>query len=64
MMFDLQVTIDTEDVSRDGYYLNLSSNIPVEIESDKPSGYDMVLSPSGSGTKGGRDVLIITQGVR
>ena len=40
------------DYSRDGYRLNLSANIPLEMESDKPSGYDMVVSPSRGGLRG------------
>ncbi len=51
-LFDLYVTIHPDDTSRDGYHLNLSANIPLEMEGDKPSGYDMVVSPSGRGTKG------------
>lgn len=48
-IFDLQVTIHPDNTSRDGYHLNLSANIPLEMEGDKPSGYDMVFSPSGGG---------------
>ena len=45
-VFDLQVTIHPDDMSRDDYHLNLSANIPLEMEGDKPSGYDMVFNPS------------------
>ena len=50
-MFDLHATIHP-DKSRDEYHLDLSANIPLEMEGDKPSGYDMVLSPSGRGLRG------------
>jgi len=51
-MFDLQVTIHPDNTSQDGYHLNLSANIPLEMEGDKPSGYDMVFSPLGRGLGG------------
>jgi hypothetical protein len=50
-MFDLQVTIHPDE-SLDGYHLNLSANIPLEMEGDRPGGYDMVVSPSGGGPRG------------
>ena len=50
-MFDLQATI-FPDTSRNGYHVNLSANIPLEMEGDKPSGYDMVFSPSRGGHRG------------
>jgi hypothetical protein len=50
-MFDLQATI-FPDKSRQGYHLNLSANIPLEMEGDKPGGYDMVFSPSRGGLRG------------
>lgn len=51
-MFDLQVTIHPDNTSRDGYHLNLSANIPLEMEGDEPSAYDMVFSPSRGGHRG------------
>jgi len=50
-LFDLYATI-RPDSSLDGYHFDLSANIPLEMEGDKPSAYDMVFSPSGRGTKG------------
>ena len=38
--------------SRDGYHINLSANIPLEMEGDKPGAYDMVFSPSRGGYRG------------
>ena len=49
--FDLYATIHP-DKSRDGWHFDLSANIPLEIEGDKPSGYDMVFSPSKGGLRG------------
>jgi DNA invertase Pin-like site-specific DNA recombinase len=50
-LFDLYATI-LPDSSRDGYHCNLTANIPLEMEGDKPSGYDMVFSSSGRGLGG------------
>jgi DNA invertase Pin-like site-specific DNA recombinase len=50
-LFDLQATI-FPDNSQQGYHINLSANIPLEMEGDKPSGYDIVFSPSGRGPGG------------
>jgi DNA invertase Pin-like site-specific DNA recombinase len=50
-LFDLYATI-RPDSSRDGYHCDLTANIPLEMEGDKPSGYDMVFSPSGRGPGG------------
>jgi hypothetical protein len=50
-IFDLQATI-FPDKSQQGYHINLSANIPFEMEGDKPSGYDVVFSPSGGGYRG------------
>jgi ketopantoate reductase len=38
--------------SRDDYHFDLSANIPLEMEGDKPGGYDIVFSPSRGGTQG------------
>jgi len=50
-MFDLYATIHP-DSSRDGYHFDLSANIPLEMEGDKPGAYDMVFSPSRGGLRG------------
>jgi hypothetical protein len=44
-LFDLYVTIHP-DSSGNGYHVDLSANIPLEMEGDKPGAYDMVFSPS------------------
>jgi DNA invertase Pin-like site-specific DNA recombinase len=46
-MFDLYATI-RPDGSQDGYHVDLSANIPLEMEGDKPGAYDMVFGSSGS----------------
>jgi hypothetical protein len=45
-LFDLHITI-FPDSSENGYHFNLTANIPLEMEGDKPGAYDMVFSPSG-----------------
>jgi len=50
-LFDLYATI-LPDGSRTGYHINLSANIPLEMEGDKPGAYDMVFSPSRGGLRG------------
>jgi DNA invertase Pin-like site-specific DNA recombinase len=45
-MFDLYATI-RPDGSKDGYHIDLSANIPLEMEGDKPGAYDMVFGSSG-----------------
>jgi DNA invertase Pin-like site-specific DNA recombinase len=50
-MFDLHVTIHPN-TSRADYHFDLTSNIPLEMEGDKPSGYDIVFSPSRGGYRG------------
>jgi hypothetical protein len=50
-LFDLYATI-RPDSSRDGYHFDLSANIPLEMEGDKPGAYDMVFSPSRGGLRG------------
>ncbi|MDO8567904.1 MAG: hypothetical protein Q7R57_04230, partial [Dehalococcoidales bacterium] len=52
-MFDLYVTIHPNN-SPGGYHFDLSANIPLEMEGDKPGGYDMVFSPSRGGYRGHR----------
>jgi hypothetical protein len=49
-LFDLHVTIHP-DRSQNGYHFDLTANIPLEMEGDKPGAFDMVFSPS---RKGGR----------
>ncbi len=50
-VFELNATIHPDD-SQNGYHINLTANIPLEMEGDKLSGYDMVFSPSGRGLGG------------
>jgi hypothetical protein len=50
-LFDLYATI-RPDSSREGYHFDLSANIPLEMEGDKPGAYDMVFSPSRGGQRG------------
>jgi hypothetical protein len=50
-MFDLHVAIRL-DGSRNGYHVDLTANIPLEMEGDKPSAYDMVFGSSGRGAGG------------
>ncbi len=50
-LFDLQATI-LPDRSIDGYHINLSANIPLEMEGNMPGVYDMVFSPSRGGLRG------------
>jgi hypothetical protein len=45
-MFDLHATIRL-DGSQNGYHVDLSANIPLEMEGDKPGAYDMVFRSSG-----------------
>lgn len=45
-MFDLYATI-RPDGSKDSYHVDLSANIPLEMEGDKPGAYDMVFGSSG-----------------
>jgi hypothetical protein len=44
-MFDPYATIRL-DRSHDGYHVDLSANIPLEMEGDKPGAYDMVFGSS------------------
>jgi hypothetical protein len=46
-MFELYATV-RPDGSRDGYHVDLSANIPLEMEGDKPGAYDMVFGSSAS----------------
>ena len=50
-LFDLQATI-LPDKSLKGYHINISANVPLEMEGDRPSAYDMVFSPSRGGLRG------------
>ncbi len=50
-IFDLHATI-RPDGPPNGYHVDLTANIPLEMEGDKPGAYDMVFSPSGKGIKG------------
>jgi len=45
-MFDLYATIRA-DGSQNGYHVDLTANIPLEMEGDKPGAYDMVFGSSG-----------------
>jgi DNA invertase Pin-like site-specific DNA recombinase len=47
-LFDLQASIMPENSPR-GYHINISANIPLEMEGDKPGAYDMVFSSSRGG---------------
>jgi DNA invertase Pin-like site-specific DNA recombinase len=47
--FDLHATI-LPDSSLNGYHIDLTANIPLEMEGEKPGAYDMVFSPSGRTT--------------
>jgi hypothetical protein len=46
-MFDLYATV-RPDGSQNGYHVDLSANIPLEMEGDKPGAYDMVFGSSAS----------------
>jgi hypothetical protein len=45
-MFEIYATV-RPDGSRDGYHVDLSANIPLEMEGDKPGAYDIVFGSSG-----------------
>jgi hypothetical protein len=45
-LFDLHATI-LPDGSRNGYHVDLTANIPLEMEGNKPGAYDMVFRSSG-----------------
>jgi len=45
-MFDLHAII-RPDGALDGYHVDLTANIPLEMEGDKPGAYDMVFRSSG-----------------
>ena len=45
-MFDLHAII-RPDGTPDGYHVDLTANIPLEMEGDKPGAYDMVFRSSG-----------------
>ena len=49
--FDLHAVI-RPDGSLNGYHIDLSANIPLEIEGHNPSAYDMVFTPSRGGLRG------------
>jgi hypothetical protein len=44
--FDLYATV-RPDGTKDDYHVDLSANIPLEMEGDKPGAYDMVFGSSG-----------------
>ncbi len=50
-LFDLHAIIHP-DGSLNGYHVDLSANIPLEMEGDSPGAYDMVFSPSRGGLRG------------
>jgi len=45
-MFDLHAIL-RPDGSKNGYHVDLTANIPLEMEGDKPGAYDMVFRSSG-----------------
>ncbi len=45
-MFDLHAIIRPDGLP-DGYHVDLTANIPLEMEGDKPGAYDMVFGSSG-----------------
>ncbi len=45
-MFDLHAIIRPDGLP-DGYHIDLTANIPLEMEGDKPGAYDMVFRSSG-----------------
>ena len=45
-VFDLHAII-RPDGAPDGYHVDLTANIPLEMEGDKPGAYDMVFGSSG-----------------
>jgi hypothetical protein len=45
-LFDLHATI-LPDGSRNGYHVDMTANIPLEMEGNKPGAYDMVFRSSG-----------------
>ena len=45
-MFDLHATL-RPDGARNGYHVDLTANIPLEMEGEKPGAYDMVFRSSG-----------------
>jgi hypothetical protein len=45
-VFDLHATM-RPDGSRNGCHVDLTANIPLEMEDDRPDAYEMVFSPSG-----------------
>lgn len=49
-LFDLYVTIHPNN-SQAGYHFDLSADIPLEMEGDKPGTYDMVFSSSRGGLR-------------
>jgi len=50
-LFDLYATLKPEG-SGTGYHFDLSANIPLEMEGNKPGAYDMVFTPSRRGLRG------------
>ena len=59
--FDLHATI-LPDSSLNGYHIDLTANIPLEMEGEKPGAYDMVFSPSRRAEHHGKlHVLIIAE---
>jgi hypothetical protein len=50
-MFDLYATVRPEGSMND-YHVDLTANIPLEMEGDKPGAYDMVFGSSRGGLRG------------
>ncbi len=56
-MFDLHAII-RPDGSTNGYHVDLTANIPLEMEGDKPGAYDMVFGSSGCLSSDGYKYLV------
>ena len=50
-LFDLYVTVHPKE-SSEGYYFDITANIPLEMEGNTVSAYDMVFNPSRGGYRG------------
>jgi hypothetical protein len=56
-MFDLHAIL-RPDGSKNGYHVDLTANIPLEMQGDKPGAYDMVFRSSGCLSSHAYDYLI------
>ncbi len=50
-LFDLYATLKP-DSSGKGYHVDLSANIPLEMEGNKPGAFDIMFTPSRGGLRG------------